>query len=155
MSLKASPATVSAPSLEFEKVSNGPNAVTVMFKENIIVPDSTTMIHKIYDGPNCRDFNGGANDITGMDDYVTSGFYGSSPMSFFLFWETDQVMNSPLYNHWGDLASDDHFGTMDLCVGLSFVDAQGNEVDYTETYILTTWDGDFLENVRAVPITQN
>ena len=146
--------------------------VTVLFEEALEAPAGSTIQHTVYDGPNCRSYNGGANDITGKSNYVIARLYSAHEnngseketttprVGFFLQWPTDGVKDSPLYVDWGSVAatksseSRNKYATMDVCVGVGILDAAGKEVDYIETYIMMTWNHDILEHVRTVPLSR-
>ena len=143
--------------------------VTLKFDEITNVPIGGSVVHKVYDGANCRSYHGGAKDITGNSNYVIAGLISTQeetknenkapPLGFFLQWPSGAVKESPLYKLWDSPATksgDDQteYGTIDLCVGVYVNDAAGKETSYSETYVMTTWDRGVPLSVRAVPLSQ-
>lgn len=145
------------------------NKITVKFPVNMLVPEGGSIFHKVYDGPDCSSYSGGAMDITGMGSYVESGVYSAGPahrtrnpaerLGLFLQWDFDHVQESPLYTYWRasgptDVANFNPLATMDLCVALAILNAAGLPEHFMETYILTTWaDDNRVEEIHLVPVT--
>ena len=144
--------------------------MTLKFEEIMEVPTGSSVAHRVYAGPNCRSYNGGAKDITTDSNYVTAGLFSGEEkarnnmsnaplLGFFLRWPSDSVKESLLYTPWDSTATksgevEDEYGTIDLCVGVSVIDTTGKESDYAETYLMTTWDHGTLIDVRVVPLSQ-
>lgn len=158
--------------LEEPEISKGSNTyndrITVKFPVNMLIPEGSSVLHKVYDGPDC---SGGSKDITGMDDYVEAGVYSAGParstsnpaerMGVYLQWDPEKLQDSPLYTQWimadpaaADTSTFNPEATMDLCVSLFILNSEGLPDHYMETYIFTTWTEDnLLEKVHTLPIT--
>jgi len=145
------------PPLEANPIARG--SKHIIFVNNLEVPEGGHLQYQIYDGLNCRAFNGGANDITRS---ISSGFLGQSPQhGFYLSWEYDEkTTESSIYKSRPSLTAlygndDVKYGTMDLCVGVSLLDGDDVEVDYRETFVLTAWAGNRLENAYTIAAPKN
>jgi hypothetical protein len=106
------------------------------FPSNMFVPDGSSILYKVYDGPECSSVGDGAKDITGKSEYVDAGIYSAGlthwtthpveQMGLYLQWEPGHVQESPLYSR--RPISETQYNPsamMDFCIGLGILNSQG------------------------------